>query len=226
MTSHAVEMNNVTFGYNKNKILYHGLTMNIESGKCYCLLGHNGAGKTTLIRLCLGLLAPQSGNIKISRNAKISYIPDHGGVFDYLTVYQNIKIFSELNHFENSNYERLMQKWKLTALSDQTAASLSMGQRQRLSIALSDAEHSNTIFMDEPTSNIDIKTHCLLATHINDLKKQKTTIICATHDIELIKEIADVIIVLDSGKIVYQSDMVNIDDLPALYAKYTENNDE
>ena len=98
----SLELNHVSFSYKKTEVL-HDFSYRFERGKIYALLGHNGAGKTTLLRLILNVLKLKQGTISFEGDPLLSYAPDSGGLFDFLTVEENIKIFLLLNSSKKSN---------------------------------------------------------------------------------------------------------------------------
>ncbi len=101
-----LEIKDLTFSF-KNCNVLKNITCDFEKGKVYSLIGHNGAGKTTFIRLCLNILPSKQGTIRYFNSPVISYVPDRGGLYEWLTVEQNIEIFLELNNKDN-NFKKFL----------------------------------------------------------------------------------------------------------------------
>ena len=219
-----LKLAHVSFSYKKQFVL-QDISYAFDEGKIYSIIGHNGAGKTTLIRLILNILKLQEGEIIINGNPKLSYVPDLGGLFEFLTVDENLEIFLRLNKRTNSfskNFiERSIQQWHLMDKRKTQIKYLSMGQKQRISIIVSEVNCPDLLLMDEPSNGIDIISQELLNQHLLSLKKSGRTVIIASHDINLIEKVSDEIIILEKGKITYSEAMSNINDLTEVYKRFT-----
>ncbi len=100
-----------------------------------------------------------------------------------------------------------------------------MGQKQRLSILLTEVNDPDIIFLDEPTNSIDITSQEMLNKHLNELKQLGKTIIISSHDINLIEQVSDKIMILDNHEIVFEGNTSEIKNLAELYKKYTGDNE-
>lgn len=224
-----IEVKNICYYY-KNELVLKDITFTFEEGKTYILAGHNGAGKTTLIRCILNILKCKSGSVLNLDNLRYSYIPDFDGIYNYLTVKENLEIFYKLNNYDmkdsNTTCKKMIEKWKLNDKKDARVNSLSNGQRKRLSIMTADTHYSNAIFYDEPTNGIDITSKELLIEFIRELKKKSKIQIIATHDIDLMKSIGDVILIINNGKLVYSGEIKKVVDLVELYNDFTDRSGE
>lgn len=225
----AMEIKNLFFSYKQYKVL-KDISYVFQTGKIYSIIGHNGAGKTTLIRLCLGLINPKMGVIDIKGSPEIAYVPDRGGLYEFLTAKENIKTFLRLNNIDQEHIEPFIQKklskWGLTDQANIQIRYLSMGQRQRVSMILAEVNNPDLIFLDEPTNSIDIVTKKLLIKHLINLRDNGKTIIITSHDIQLIEDVSDEIIILDQHVITYHNEMSKIHNLTETYNEFTERIDE
>ena len=219
-----IEIKNVSFSYKKCEILKE-ISYKFSDGKVYAILGHNGAGKTTLIRLLLNILKPKSGEIKFINNCESSYIPDSGGLYDLLTVEENIKIFAMLckkdEQWINDYSISSLKRWNLTSKAKTVVNKLSMGQKQRLSLIIATVNDPDIIYFDEPSNSIDINTQKMLNEYIIELKKQGKTIIICSHDIKLIENVSDEIIIINNKQIVFTDTIESISDIISTYKHYT-----
>lgn len=220
----SLELNHVSFSYKKTEVL-HDFSYRFERGKIYALLGHNGAGKTTLLRLILNVLKLKQGTISFEGDPLLSYAPDSGGLFDFLTVEENIKIFLLLNSSKKSNnlefisYE--IRKWRLFEKQKTQVRYLSQGQKQRLSLMISVLNNPDFLLMDEPTNGIDIISQELLSNSLTYYKSLGKCIILASHDINMIEKVSDEIIILKDGRLVYSKATDSIDNIMSIYKQYT-----
>lgn len=199
-----MKLENVCFKYGKNVIL-ENISYEFESGKIYGIVGHNGAGKTTLLRTILGLLAPTSGAIKKNNNTVFSYIPEKQGIYEDLTVSENIRISSGLHNEENvCNIDKLLSKWQLNKNKDTLGKHLSTGQLARLKFICCSVSDSNVLIADEPTLGVDARTNKLMETEFINQKKNGKIVIITSHNIKFIESICDEVIIINNHNIVFE----------------------
>ena len=196
--------------------IFEDLNLEISRGEKIALIGSNGAGKSTLMKMMTGLLKPSSGEVLIkdisTRNAK----PENLSKYVSL-VYQNPEDMFIKDSIENDisfamkargidNWEertsRLLERFRLTELKDRDGRLLSGGQMRRASLAIGIALNPETLLLDEPTANLDIATRKEIMRTLNDMKDITETVMIATHDMQLVCEWAQRIIVLSQGKII------------------------
>lgn len=215
---------NVSFAYKEDNVI-ENFSYTFNNKNIYSIVGHNGAGKTTLIRLFLGILKQNNGEIIWDGSPKISYVPDLGGLFGFLTVKENIEIFSKLNKISKVSTKQYINKsiknWGLFEKRNSKINTLSMGQKQRLSLIIAGVNDPDIIFLDEPSNSIDIVSQDMLNEFLIEYRDKGKTIIMATHDINLIEKVCDEVIILDNGVIKFSGAMDSILNFTDLYKKYT-----
>lgn len=207
----AIYINNLYFQYN-NYTLFNDLSLTIEPQTKIGLIGANGAGKTTLFLSICGILAPQSGEIKLFDNIvkQGNFYPEIGLVFqnpdDQLfcpTVKDDITFGAEnlgLSPEEiNIKMAEVLQATGIEHLQNRIPHELSGGEKCMVAIASVLIMNPQIILYDEPSANLDLKARRRL---INFLQSSLQTILISAHDLELILEICDRVIVLNQGKIV------------------------
>jgi ABC-2 type transport system ATP-binding protein len=183
------------------------------------LLGSNGAGKTTLIKCAVGLLEPTAGSIcigetDITQNAAerlkhVSVVLEGGrNLFWYMTVNENMQYFSLLrgqNIGYNKTYNQdILKHLGIGDISYRRVASLSFGMRQRASIAVALACRSDIIFMDEPTTGLDINYQEELAQLILKLRDvYDCTLIVSSHDMHFVNYVCSDCVLIDKGMLVH-----------------------
>ena len=209
--------------YNISKSFTDVLAVNNFNGslfpsEIFCLLGHNGAGKTTLIKIISGMEKPDNGDIllfgnSILKNKKFLYrnigvCNQDNDFFDYLTVYEHLKYFSEIKqncYFLNQNgiieIKNLIEKLGLEEKKNSLSKTLSGGQKRRLCIALALAGNSRLILLDEPTSGMDVISKREIWNFFKSYKSDKI-IILTTHSLEEAEYLGDRIGIMLDGKFV------------------------
>ena len=189
----------VTEGLRK---VFHGglvavdhLDLTIHRGEVFGLLGPNGSGKTTTIRMLCGLLLPTAGRATVVGHdvalepelirTKIGYMSQRYGLYDDLTVYENLRFYATVyglhGRVRAERLEKHMEAIGLTALRNQLAGTLSGGWKQRLALACATAHEPEMLFLDEPTAGVDPAARRAFWKSIYVLAARGTTILVTTH---------------------------------------------
>ena len=218
----AIKFNHVSFGYNSETTVLNNISLDIKSGETVALVGSTGSGKTTIIQLLAKFYSPTAGSITIdgidiaefevdSLRSQIAFVDQNVRLFND-TVKGNIALGqidtmsdTQIQHAAKvSNAHEFIQE-----LSDQfdteigeDGAKLSGGQRQRLAIARAIAKDSPILILDEATSALDSATEKQVQAAIDEMQKDRTTIIIA-HRLSTVQK-ADRIVVLRRGEIIEQ----------------------
>jgi len=195
LTGLAVEINKVSFSYNSIKAL-NELSLQVPTGISFGLLGPNGAGKTTLIRLLVGLLKPNSGDVRIlgktpSRKTAhlIGYMPQLHSLYTELSVMQNVDFFAKIYRLTNQT-ERAQRVEEAIRLVDMwqrrkdPVLKLSGGMKQRVSLACAIVHNPPLLFLDEPTVGLDPELRVTFWEHFTTLTKQGITLIISSHTMD------------------------------------------
>ena len=223
----VIEFNNVSLSY-ENRLILDNLSFKINEGQIFGMLGPNGVGKSTIFNLITGLINPNAGKIKITgqdvtnypiylrtKKFKVGYVPQYGGFFNDLTLYDNLKAISEIvienkNHrSEKINY--LISKFELDNLKDIKAKFLSGGQKKKLVIALSLLSEPKVLLLDECFAALDVLTIKMLQEIIVNLQNEnKITICICDHQARDLLACVDIAMILSNGKIVAQDSPSNL----------------
>lgn len=207
-----IEINNLTKKY-KEKTAVNDLSLTINKGELFSLLGTNGAGKTTTIKILSTLILPTSGSIKINnldiikdkRKIKeiINISPQETAIAPNLTVLENLYFIADIYKIPNKKekVEELIKIFKLEEVLKQKAKTLSGGYQRKLSIAISLINNPKVLFLDEPTLGLDVISRRELWKVIKSLKGN-TTIILTTHYMEEAEELSDRIGIMNKGKLI------------------------
>ena len=198
------------------KQIFRNLNLEIKKGEKIALIGSNGAGKSTLMKLMTGLIKPSEGEILLKgkgiRDTKpealskmISLVyqnPEEMFIKD--SIERDIAFALEARNTENwqERTKALLEQFRLTELKDRDGRLLSGGQMRRASLAIGIALNPEILLLDEPTANLDIATRKEIMRTLNEMKDITETVLIATHDMQLVCEWAERIIVLCQGEVI------------------------
>ena len=232
-----IAFENISLSYGNNLIL-DNISFKINEGEIFGMLGPNGVGKSTIFNLITGLIKPNSGKIKIHNNDvldypiylrtkkfKVGYVPQYGGYFGDLTLYQNLKAIAEIvinnKNNEEDKINDLINKFELENLRNIKAKFLSGGQKKKLVIALSLLSDPSVLLLDECFAALDVLTIKMLQEIIVNLQKEKKITICiCDHQARDLLACVDVAMILSNCKIIAEgspSELVNNIDAKSAY---------
>ncbi len=216
----AAMFNNVSVSYRsvkgEPKTVFKDLNLKISKGDKLALIGSNGAGKSTLMKMLIGLLKPTSGDVELfghsikkvkaeSLSRKISMVyqnPEDMFIKD--SIEADVAYAMKVRNIQDADIktDRLLKRFRLAELKDRDGRLLSGGQMRRASLAIGTALDPEILLLDEPTANLDIATRKEIMTMLDDLKNTTETVVIATHDMQLVCEWADRIVVLCQGEVI------------------------
>ncbi len=188
-----------------------GIDFEVRTGEVFGLLGPNGAGKTTTVEILEGIRQRTSGDVKV-----LDYDPDRqkmqlkdriGVCLQATNLPDQIRVLEALNLF-GSLYSRmlnsadLLKRLQLWDRKDAFYSTLSGGQKQRLAIAMGLINDPQLLFLDEPTTGLDPQVRLEIHSLIEDLRREKRTILMTTHYIEEAEKLCDRVAIVDSGKVI------------------------
>ena len=211
------------------------LSLEVNAGEIYALLGGNGAGKSTTLSALLGFLPPDSGTIRIcghdpaaaadAARRQIAYLPENVALYDQLTAHENIAYFMALAGAEP---DRAAIEVALDAAGlqrearDRRVSGYSKGMRQKVAIAMAVLRHVPVLLLDEPTSGLDPRATSDFNALLGGLKARGTAILMVTHDLLGAADCADRIGFLAEGRIVEEVRPAEGIDVLALHHRYGE----
>jgi ABC-2 type transport system ATP-binding protein len=213
-----IQIENLSFGYKKKKLLYKNLTLNLEEGSIYGLLGKNGAGKSTLLKNLVGLLFPTSGSITINGFSPkkrlpsflqtIYFIPEEVNI-PALTIHKYMHLFAPF--YPAFNKEQFFNYLEQLDVKDQGKLNtLSFGQQKKFIIAFALACNTKILLLDEPTNGLDIPSKIRFRKLISSVLDSERMIFISTHQIRDLDNLIDRVVIVDNGELLLNASITEI----------------
>lgn len=219
-----LQLKNVSFSYQNHHVL-NNINFSISSGDFVALLGPNGAGKSTLSKMLINLITPEKGEIylnntpfsklkttEIFRNVGFVFQnPEHQFICDTveLELAYGLKILGWSQEQWQPRVEELLEEFHLSEQRQNNPFSLSQGQKRRLSVATMLTNDQQVLILDEPTFGQDFANTNVIMNLLNELNQNGKTILMITHDMELVSEYANKVILLNEKEIAFQGDVTS-----------------
>ena len=188
----------------------------------YGLLGTNGAGKTTTIRMLLGIIKKDSGEITWKgktvdrKSVRFGYLPEERGVYPKTKIFDQLMYFAELKGLQKDEATSSINKWakelKVEEYLQMPAEKLSKGNQQKIQFMTAVIHNPELVVLDEPFSGLDPVNTELLKNIIIDLVKEGKYVIMSAHQMSTIEEFCSNILILNKGKTVLQGNLREIKD--------------
>ena len=225
--SSILRLENISLKYGR-KIILDNLNLELNNGEILGLLGPNGVGKSTIFNLITGLISPDYGSIFINSEKankfpiyeravrfKIGFVPQVGGFFHDLTVFENLKAIAELTinnlGFRDEKINFLISKFELESIRDIKADFLSGGQKKKLVIALALISDPKILLLDEPFAALDLMTIKTLQEIIVDLQgNNKISVILCDHQARDLLACVDTAAIINNGKLIAKGTPINL----------------
>lgn len=197
-----IEVNNLSHFFGERKIL-NDISLTIEKGKVIGLLGPSGAGKTTLVNILTKQLKPTEGTVTISEENPVTGIMmDSFGLYDRLTVWDNLKIFADIYQVPHGRINELLERAELMGAQKTVVSNLSKGMRNRVNFCRALLKDLDILYLDEPTSGLDPATTDKIHELIEEERNSETTVFLTTHNMHEAEKLCDYIFLLNEGNIV------------------------
>jgi len=184
------------------------ISLTLDAGRCYVLLGENGAGKSTLLRVMAGLLRPSYGTVRVlgqdpeQVRDRIGYMGHAPMLYDEYTAMENLQYFASLYRTRTClSGEEALRSVGLDPALGRPIGQYSQGMRQRTSLARVLLSQPELLLLDEPFSNMDIGSAYQMLALLEKIKGQQRTIVLTTHQRELAAPLADAMITLVAGSV-------------------------
>lgn len=211
----------------ENKIAVDRVSLQLTNG-VYGLLGANGAGKTTFMRMLCGILKPTSGTVTFDKmdvsseeyRTELGYLPQDFGYYPDFNGMDFLLYMASLKGLTKSEAKRkakkLLELVSLSGVAKKKIATYSGGMKQRLGIAQALLNDPKIIILDEPTAGLDPKERVRFRNLIKDLGEE-SIVLLSTHIVSDVEHIADTVLMMKAGQIIYNGSADEIDDLEKFY---------
>ena len=201
--------------YGANEVV-SGIDLRVASGECFGLLGPNGAGKTTTLKLCLGLIKPDAGDIELlgepvprrAREARtrVGVVPQFDNLDPDFTVAENLLVYGRYFGMKSAEVKAripaLLHFAGLVGRADSRIATLSGGMKRRLTLARALVNDPQLVVMDEPTTGLDPQARHLIWERLRRLTQEGKTLVLTTHFMEEAERLCHRLAILDNGRII------------------------
>ncbi len=205
-----------------SKVAVNDISLTLDKPGVYGLLGTNGAGKTTTIRMLLGIIKKDKGEITWNgkevdrRYVNFGYLPEERGVYPKTVIMNQLLYFAELKGMKKAEAEKSINHWakvlKVEEYLNMNPEKLSKGNQQKIQFMTAIIHDPELIVLDEPFSGLDPVNTELVKNVIIDLVKHKKYIIMSAHQMSTIEEFCSEILIMNRGKAVIQGNLKEIKD--------------
>jgi len=212
------------------------VSLTVEPGEIYCLLGANGAGKTTLVNVFLNFVDPSDGQALVdgldvtreplATKQRLAYIPEQVMLYGALSGLENLRYFAALATGRQAARAELLGLLAQAGLdataADRRVSTYSKGMRQKVGIAIALAKNAKALLLDEPTSGLDPKAAAEFAQLLRDARDRGVAVLTTTHDLFHAKQNGTRIGIMRAGRLVAElrSEELSHADLEALYLEH------
>jgi ABC-2 type transport system ATP-binding protein len=216
----AVEVTNVSKSFGPVKAVADA-RFSIEQGELFGLLGPNGAGKTTAIRCMLDIFKPDSGSVSIlggpmneSKKDHIGYMPEERGLYQYITLERCLAYLGSLKGLNpaqvKESSEKYLERFDLSDHKTKKVKELSKGMQQKAQIIATLLHKPDLLIVDEPFSGLDPVNTQLVKDLLREQHQKGVTVILCSHQMNLVEELCDRIVLIDHGRVVLYGELDEI----------------
>ena len=172
--------------------------VDVRGGEALALIGPNGAGKSTLLSILAGALAPSAGHVERVGGVRVGWVPQRPSFYDRLTARENLALFARLEGVRRA--DDLLARFDIPA--DRQAHTLSVGNRQRLNVALALLGEPRVLLLDEPTASLDPEQRRRLWQVVTEVRDGGGAVVFVTQNLEELDTHADRVVAMDRGRLV------------------------
>ena len=220
MVTSTVELTNICKTYD-HFVAVDALSLRIQPGTVHGLLGPNGAGKTSTLRMLIGIIVPDAGEIRVFGEPlcrvhirRMGYLPEERGLYRKMKVRDHLAFLGELKGLNRGEANTRAQRWcerlGLSAWTNKKVEELSKGMQQKVQFIAALLHEPDLIVMDEPFSGLDPANTVELKDALLELKKAGKTILLSTHRMDQAERLCDSICLINNGRAVLQGDLSGI----------------
>ena len=213
----TVQLNNIRKVY-ETKVAVEGLSLRIEPGTMFGLLGPNGSGKTSSIRMMIGITVPDSGTVELFNKPferdslkRVGYLPEERGLYKKMNVLEQIRFMGELRGLSPAEAEKRGKAWaerlQISEALPKKTEELSKGMQQKIQFITALLHDPELVIMDEPFSGLDPVNGALLQETLLQLRAEGKAILFSTHRMDQVEKMCDSIALIHRGRVVLEGSM-------------------
>ncbi|MGJ4050938.1 ABC transporter ATP-binding protein [Corynebacterium macclintockiae] len=206
----ALYINNLNKSYGDHQVL-HDMTLQVQPGEMYGFVGSNGAGKSTTMRIALGVLAADSGEVRLGDKPidddlrrRIGYMPEERGLYAKEKIGDQLRFFARLHGLSDEaarkNAESLLEQLGLAERSDDKLEELSLGNQQRVQLAASLIHDPELLILDEPFSGLDPVAVNVMSHLLVERCKAGVPVLFSSHQLDLVQRLCDRVGIISKGR--------------------------
>jgi ABC-2 type transport system ATP-binding protein len=209
----VIEIKDLVVEYDKKRAL-DGLCLSVNPGEIFGFLGPNGAGKSTAIKTILGLVFPNSGQVRlhglppedVRSRAAVGFLPEEATYYKFLTPVEILRFYGTVcgvsSRILKERTEKLLDLVGLAAVAGKKVSTFSKGMAQKIGLAQALIHDPATLILDEPTSGLDPLSRMELRNLLRKLRQEGKTIFFSSHELSEVELLCDTIAIIKSGKLV------------------------
>ncbi len=221
----AITISSLSFRYpNQTENLFDKLNLDVDQYARFGLFGPNGAGKTSLINLMTGVLNPLCGELYVSGmvydcsrkeiNSKIGFVPQELSFYEVLTLQENLDYFGACYGMNSGQIKTFSEKvlgiLGLSNVQNKKIKYFSGGMKRRVNLAIGVLHNPEILFLDEPTTGVDIQSRNAIIAFLKELNDQGTTLIYTSHLLREAEELCNTVALIDQGKVIVNGALSSI----------------
>jgi len=204
-----IQIENLNFRYKRRPVLFDGLSLSLDGGHIYGLLGRNGAGKTSLLKIAMGMLFPKGGSCRVLEHesckrqpamlADMMFVPEEFYAPD-MTIRRYVSLYAPFYPaFSREQFQAYMSEMEMT--DDEHFSSYSLGQKKKAVLAFALAANTRVLLLDEPANGLDIPSKAQFRRMLASVATDDRCIVISTHQVRDIENLIDNVVILDNGQI-------------------------
>lgn len=221
MTNYCIETNNLTHKFSVDEIALNNVNLQVTEGSIYGFLGPNGAGKTTTLKLILGLLKKQHGEIlvfgkpfeknRVEILKKLGSLIESPSLYEHLTAVENLRILQKIYQCPKQRIQEVLELVGLAKTGNKKTGQFSLGMKQRLSIAIALLHSPQLLILDEPTNGLDPNGILEIRELLKNLANLKgITILISSHLLSEIEKLVTHIGIINLGNLLFQGTLAEL----------------
>jgi|TARA_R110000737_G_C14619271_1_gene492692 ABC-type multidrug transport system ATPase subunit len=212
---YSIETKNLSYSFSEKETVLDNINIQVPEGSIYGFLGPNGAGKTTTLKLVLGLLKKQKGEIdffnqpfapnRIQVLARVGSLIESPSIYAQLTARENLQVWQRIYNCPKARIDEVLNIVDLAYTKKKKAGKFSLGMKQRLSIAFALLHEPDILILDEPTNGLDPSGILEIRELLIRINREKnTTIVISSHLLAEIEKLVTHVGIINKGKIIFQ----------------------